>query len=263
MADNLTFTVNNPYPVRSGTAATASGGSFTADTYSFLAVAWYRVSETDNDFAGWSLTASDDWDGVVVTANQQVTLTITKPSKTIGGNTVYAHYDHIAVYIQTAATFDLTAAAGKCSTITLTDTNASTVTAVIKNENTSGNETFGSSYTTQSTAEGQVNMRGVPRENTLMTAAGSELPRSYAADLLFSELELSASAVFMSGSMTAWHLLLKAQKYGIYMKLTDNSSTSFITDYYGIIKGASYPGSTGKNIDRPSLMFKVDREDEA
>lgn len=87
--------------------ATAAGaaGSWAAETYSFLLVAWDSADETDDEYArcvNWGAQLSSGviypsvYNGLVVTANQTVTLTWTAPRR---------RPHHYAVYVQTAATY--------------------------------------------------------------------------------------------------------------------------------------------------------------
>lgn len=105
MSNNITIYryTDAPFAIRASAAGAA--GSWAADTFSFLLVAWDSPDETDDEYArcvnwGAGLTSGNIYpsvyNGLVVTANQTVTLTWTAPRR---------RPHHYAVYVQDAATY--------------------------------------------------------------------------------------------------------------------------------------------------------------
>lgn len=136
MADAYYFLVDNEPPT-AGSSATPTGGSYTADTYSFAVVAVYGSNDYYSDewaYGSWSwgadglsmsYTDASIFDGVVVALNDKVQLTVTKPQ---------GEYDHFSVFFQAAATFDPDTQADRATVDSTTDNGDGTVTIEILDE---------------------------------------------------------------------------------------------------------------------------------
>lgn len=105
MSNNITIRrfTDAPFAIRASAAGAA--GSWAADTYSFLLIAWDSADETDDEYArcvnwGVGLSSADVYpsiyNGLAVTLNQTVTLTWTAPRR---------RPHHYAVYVQAAASY--------------------------------------------------------------------------------------------------------------------------------------------------------------
>lgn len=251
MADELQLTLSVPYPSRSGSAAKASGGSFPAGTYSFCSASWYSSGEADIDFAGRSLDSADYWNGVSVTLNQKVTLTISRPDRVP---------DHISIYVQSAASFDPASAADEVA-VTFTVIDENTIEAEILSPSLSGTaQTFGAAYPSVLIHSG--NMAGDMRANASKAGTGLIVKRSYAQDLTWERIPLECFTTSFEGS--EYRRMLKWAKYALRCELEDLTGAQFISKFYGTLGDFPFLGNEGF-WPSPEIPFSltVESEEEA
>lgn len=235
----LTVAVNNPYPT-ADTATTPAGGTWGGATYSFAVVANYNRTGYDHDGMGWA--AAGKFNGVVVAANDKVTLTFT------AANPIPLTYD---VYYQTAATFDFAnscthagSCAGTLATITITAPDDAHTT------------TFTAAQT--SIVLDPVVWTGVPRKNASRNYDGTLGQISYRTDRINDALSIKLFGT--SCTAAEFRTLQKISAKNVRCTITDGDTDAQILTYYGMFDPSSHLNSEGKTGGDISLTFTVESE---
>lgn len=261
MGAELTVRVEQPYPDADSALAQAAGGSFAADTYSFLVVAFYASGDSDNDNAGWIKTVPATWENFAVVASNYVTIDWTVPTD---ANNEERYPNHYIVLCQAASSFTLGSAATKCfvnAGLTTTSIDGKETSATLYSEGTTSKTM--DTAATEITLNPILDLKPDIRQQTVRGFDGRLTKKSYAHlnPVNYLDMVLVGTSITNTNYKKILKWILYSTPCRIAESLPGTTETNPLVQYwYGRwIDSPDYIGTLQKNASRSfRLRFEVE-----
>jgi len=233
--EQLTLKIWNPIPVDNAAITTPAGGTWSADTYSFLVAAWFYDDETDIDYAGWSMQEQAEWNNIAVAVNDKVVIDWTAAEK---------RPDHYSVYFQSGSSYNL-----EVSGVKIAEIDGSLSSCTIPDPTSLGTCTFARTPPSI-TINPVIQMEPVYRDTMGRGYDGKLLKLAYGQDIQIIELGLVLSMV--STTRANYRRLQKWIERCIRILISDPGTATpdedpFYASLIGYFVATDYTLSTMKN----------------
>jgi len=251
MAD-LKLTVAQIAPEQNGAITLATGGGWSAGTFSFKVAAVYD-GVTDIDNFGVIRTSVTNWENISVTAASKVVIPIKIET---------SRAFKFEVCFQSGATYDPstpgTRIAAAYRTYTQAEATEYTIT-LTANSSSPGTLTFGVLPSSMSLSA-PVTLSWEPRQMSIRDAFGNTTQITYMADRLIDKIIASYSTT-QSIKTTDFATLLKWFKKQVYLKVEDTSgATAPLFPVLGVITSMTQI-TTRTNNEYETIIFDIDKEE--